>query len=82
MYFTPRTLAEAQAHRYNEWAGNSRGTAFDPTRCAAEIAVGGRSCLFKQCSKKPGHGHALLYCKQHARKLSERDARRAEREEE
>jgi hypothetical protein len=55
---------------YGCWAGNSRGTEEDPTRCTAEVPEGGRSPLFHQCNKKRGHGPDGLYCKQHANLLA------------
>lgn len=32
-------------------------------RCAAMVVHG---CMWYQCSRKEGHGHEGLYCKQHA----------------
>lgn len=62
----PKTLSEAQAYRYNQWAGNSDGNRYQPDLCAAEVPEGGRSMLFHQCYRK--HVADGLYCKQHAAK--------------
>jgi len=68
MFDYPLTAALAHARRYNTWAGNPDGSAFVPTRCAAEVADGGRSVLFHQCGNAPGYGPDSLYCRVHARK--------------
>ena len=59
----PVTEEEAHKKRYGEWAGNSRGNAYDPDRCAAEV-YSGRSVISRQCHKAKADG---LYCKQHAK---------------
>ena len=62
----PRNKKEAEGYRYNRWAGNRNGTAYDLAYCAAEVAnaVGwGRH----QCSRRPGHGKNGIFCKQHAK---------------
>lgn len=64
MFHEPKTKEEAKAYRYGTWAGNPKGVAFDPGRCAAEVSDGWG---FKQCAKKPGSGHDALYCKTHAK---------------
>lgn len=56
----PLTVAEAEAKRYNYWAGNPRGTAYDPKRCAGEVSHD--HYLFYQCSRKPKTGPDKLYC--------------------
>lgn len=55
--------------RYGPWAGNPKGMPEDPARCIAEVAYGGRSVRFHQCSKKRGKGPHGLYCGTHARRL-------------
>jgi hypothetical protein len=66
MFDKPKTLQEAKAHRYAEWAGSPKGTAFDPSRCAYEMYD---NFIGRQCSRKPGHGPDGLYCKQHAKRI-------------
>jgi hypothetical protein len=64
----PRTRGQAEKHRYNVWGGNPKGNQYYPERCAEEITeING--WLSYQCTRKPGHGPAKLYCKQHAKKL-------------
>ena len=63
----PVTREEAAKKPYRVWGGNPTGNPHDPTRCAAQVADSGRSCLFHQCIRKPGHGPDDLYCKQHAK---------------
>ena len=61
----PKTKEEAEAYRYGEWAGNPRGNAYDPSRCAEEVWHGMRS---SQCSKRNGKGAYDLHCGTHAKK--------------
>ena len=75
----PRSPEQAELYRYGQWAGEAMGRTYDPKRCAMEIGVGGRSCLFKQCGRKPGHGPASLYCKQHAKQIGDWDKRQTGR---
>uniref|UniRef100_A0A6H2A3R7 Uncharacterized protein n=1 Tax=viral metagenome TaxID=1070528 RepID=A0A6H2A3R7_9ZZZZ len=63
----PKTLEEARAYRYNQWAGNPKGWPYQGGRCAYEVW---RNILGYQCSRKNGHGPSGLYCKQHAKKLN------------
>lgn len=51
--------------RYGRWAGNPAGIRENPTKCRRQVAEGGRSVLFHQCSRKRGFGTDGLYCKQH-----------------
>jgi len=51
--------------RYNKWAGNPKGTVEDPTRCIAEVAVGGRSMIYHQCERK--RKSAFDFCGIHER---------------
>ena len=62
----PKTLAEAQAHRYHKWAGNPRGYPYVPSRCAYEVF---RHHLPSQCGRNKGYGPDGLYCRQHALKV-------------
>ena len=64
----PKTIEEATAYRYTEWAGNQDGTEYDPKRCAYEVWPSSR-WLPAQCLRKNGYGPDHLYCKQHAKKL-------------
>lgn len=61
----PQTIEEAQAFKYNHWAGNPKDTKYQEGRCAYE--VWGNFCVSYQCSRKNGHGINGLYCKQHAK---------------
>jgi hypothetical protein len=70
----PKTKDEAKKYRYNVWAGNPRGTQFNPERCAFERYSSDRFGMFYQCSRKPGHGPDSLYCKQHAKQVAEEGA--------
>jgi len=65
-------IDEYPKKRYGNWAGNTKGTPYDPERCAEE--VGGRSWIFSQCSKKNGHGLRGLFCATHAHKHPGADA--------
>jgi len=69
MINTPKTLKEAQKTRYRQWAGNSKGNAYNPNHCAYEVWDTGRSCLSSQCSNKNGKGINGLYCGIHAKKV-------------
>jgi|GEM_PF-1253259 len=64
----PTTLAEAQAHRYGEWAGSPSGRPYQAHRCAAAVAQRGGFGLRYQCIRANGHGPEGLWCKQHAAK--------------
>lgn len=64
----PKTRPEAEAFRYNKWSGNPKGTQWDPSRCAEQVAAYfGRWPSYRQCWKKPGHGPSGLYCWLHAK---------------
>ncbi len=80
MLFPPKTKAEAAAHRYNRWGGNSKGTPFNPACCAWESIGSERGALPWQCRRKPGHGPENIYCKQHAKMAGGRIEATAERE--
>lgn len=70
MSFDPQTLEEATKKRYGVWAGRPKGSPYSPEQCAFQVFPG-RSIHY-QCVRKPGHGIAKLYCKQHAQKVEER----------
>lgn len=65
----PKTKAEAKQHRYNRWAGNPKGMAYDEERCANEVSD---SCGFgsHQCTRRPGFGPGELYCRVHAKMIA------------
>jgi hypothetical protein len=51
--------------RYGAWGGAPAGYPEDTKQCAAQVPVGGRSPLFRQCMRKrPADG---LLCTQHAK---------------
>lgn len=54
--------------RFGKWAGNPKGHREDVTCCVCSVAVGERSQLFRQCSRKRGYGRDGLFCKQHAKR--------------
>lgn len=62
------------ARRYGEWAGAPRGFPEDPRRCVEAVWVGWHE---RQCTRKRGHGPNGEYCKQHAKKIEELEARLA-----
>jgi hypothetical protein len=67
----PCTKAEAEKRRYNEWAGNPKGTAYNPGHCAYEIRERhSRFPHFIQCQRKAVAGPDTLFCAQHARIVS------------
>lgn len=66
MTFVPKK-DETGERRYGRWAGRPNGYAEDKSCCAAEVPEGGRSCLFRQCARKRGHGPDGEFCRQHAR---------------
>lgn len=66
----PKTLEQAKKYRYNEWAGNPRGYAYRPERCAYEVFPNERGAHHHQCLKKKGYGPSGLYCKQHAKRAA------------
>jgi len=60
--------------RYGVWAGNPKGWPEDAARCITEVSDGWH---FSQCGRKRGHGPDGLYCKQHAKRVEEKLARKA-----
>jgi len=69
MFHEPITAEEAIKHRYRTWAGEPRGYAYKPERCAAEVHDTGLSPLSHQCYRKRGFGPEGLYCCIHAKKI-------------
>lgn len=67
----PKTLAEAVSNRYGQWAGNPNGSQFNAQNCAYEVFPH-NGWVSYQCRRKPGHGPASLYCKQHSKKARTR----------
>lgn len=67
MIDSSQTLEEARKHRYNEWAGNPKGSPYNEERCAEEVWPRDRWVSY-QCTRKNGYGPEGLYCKQHAKK--------------
>ena len=67
----PKTLGEAEAHRYDVWSGNPSGYAFDPARCAGGVYHRFGFGHTLQCERPPGRGPGGLYCKGHAKKIAE-----------
>lgn len=61
------TKNEAEAYRYNKWAGNPKGTAHKTGFCAEEVPDKVTWGTY-QCSRKNGYGPDGLYCKQHAKR--------------
>jgi len=62
----PLTKKQAEDGVYGDWAGNPQGRKFTPDQCAYELWPD-RYPSTHQCTQKPGHGPADLYCKQHAK---------------
>jgi hypothetical protein len=60
--------------RYGQWAGNERGVPEDPTRCREEVPVGGRSVLFRQCSRRRNPNSLLGLCSNHQAAYSRRSS--------
>ena len=69
MISPPRTLAEARAYRYGDWAGNPKGVAYRAACCAYEVWPKGRF-IPSQCSRPAVAGPAKLYCRVHARRVA------------
>lgn len=56
--------------RYGKWGGNPKGHKEDQGCCVAEVGMGDRWPIGRQCARKRGHGPDALYCKQHAAALA------------
>lgn len=65
-----QTLEEAAKYHYGSWSGDPSGNRYDAKRCAYEVYPTTGGWVPYQCHRKPGHGPAKLYCKQHAKKVS------------
>lgn len=70
MYDDPVTKEEARLQRYG---APHREVAYDERQCAFRVwpAIGWGN---HQCNRKPGHGPAQLYCRQHAEIVGRRYA--------
>jgi hypothetical protein len=68
---TPQTLEDARAYRYGRWAGNEAGNKYTEEKCIAEVSCGGRSFLYRQCSK-PISAKGAPFCVGCARKIANR----------
>jgi hypothetical protein len=60
---------------YGAWAGNPKGHAEDKTRCIEEVWPRDSFMIPYQCHKKRGYGPDGKYCKQHAKKLAEKNTK-------
>ena len=69
MLDNPKTLEDARVIRYGQWAGNEKGSCYDPARCAYEVYPKQNGWVPYQCRRERGSGPANLYCKQHAKKV-------------
>jgi hypothetical protein len=56
------------SYRFGCWAGSPKGHSYRDGFCAEEVPKYAGSFLYKQCSRKNGHGPAGLYCRQHAKR--------------
>ena len=61
----PRTIEEARKRRYGI------RKKYKERQCAYRVSDDG--WFFRQCLKKPSHGPAKLYCKQHARMVEKQE---------
>ena len=64
----PRTIEEARARRFGQWAGNPKGRPYIEGKCAYEVPDPG-GWIFRQCSRKAAYGPGGLYCKTHAKRV-------------
>lgn len=55
------------------------GNREDPTLCVEEVWNGPRGMTSNQCARKRGFGPGGEYCKQHAKRAEEREARKVAR---
>ena len=69
----PKTLDQASIHRYGEWAGNPKGTKYNPKHCAYEVWPIDRGMIPHQCRRNNGHGPNGLFCWQHASTLEKQN---------
>lgn len=56
---------------YSSWSGNEKGTPEDRTLCMTRVSSRDRTCISHQCMHKRCYGEDKLYCKSHARKMSQ-----------
>ena len=59
------TETEGPRKIYGNWAGNPRGTPYNPARCAANVYGSERGAIAHQCHKPRGFGQGELWCKTH-----------------
>jgi len=71
MFNSPKTLEEAKKLTYGKKWGIKRIKHYDDKYCAYAVSEGRRTHTWWQCSRKPGHGVAGLYCRQHAKLVKE-----------
>jgi hypothetical protein len=64
-------------HYYDQWAGNEKGIPEDKSRCIAAVTDFTGFHSF-QCQRKRGFGPRGEYCRQHAKKIEEREKWRKE----
>ena len=60
----PKTREETKKIPYRSIYSNNYHVPYDEDLCAFQVADG------YQCSRKSGHGHDGLYCKQHAKMIA------------
>lgn len=53
---------------FNSWG---KGTPYNPARCAKSVCSSDGWHIY-QCSRKAGHGPDELFCKQHAKRYTEK----------
>ena len=63
--------------RYGQWAGNLKGHAEDKTRCIEEVWDG---FFGHQCNRRRWCGPDGKYCKQHAKRLGDKEAANKEQQ--
>lgn len=56
--------------RYNQWAGNEKGTPEDRRRCVVQVRVA-NTWMHRQCNSLRGQGPADEYCRRHAKALEQ-----------
>ena len=71
-----KTLEEAKAYKYHQWAGNPNGRTYKVGFCAYEVW---ENMFSYQCSRKNGYGLNGLYCKQHSKKITPNSSEAAEK---
>ena len=71
MFDNPSTREEARKIRYGCWAGEPKGRRYREADCAYEVFPQQRGGMHHQCCKGNGFGPGLLYCRQHANKVTQ-----------